>query len=179
MSSIATAENPRVVASFPGMPTMREPFGNCREISLSPSPRGTTPSRFRKAPDLAHEFAALAGGRAGDEDEGVGPAPGGVERFDGADRGLAPLPRAVEDRLLGLRTEDAGLRLVRFEAELRDGEVVRVQDVDGRRDVLRCGWWGAFDAADGHASLPDSTVSGDSEYRGAATGAAAGKPLRP
>lgn len=40
-----TAENPRIVPSFPGSPTIREPFGNCNDSSLSPSPFRFTPSR--------------------------------------------------------------------------------------------------------------------------------------
>src|ERR1019366_5013883 len=43
-SSSETAENPRTVASVPGSPTIRDPFGNSSEISLSPSPFGRIPS---------------------------------------------------------------------------------------------------------------------------------------
>ncbi len=32
----ATAEKPRTVASVPGKPTIRDPFGKASEISLSP-----------------------------------------------------------------------------------------------------------------------------------------------
>src|ERR1039457_3452996 len=39
-SNSRTAENPRIVASVPGSPTMRDPFGSASEISLSPSPVG-------------------------------------------------------------------------------------------------------------------------------------------
>jgi hypothetical protein len=45
-SSSATAENPRTVASFPGSPTIRDPFGNATERSFSPSPFGFIPSRI-------------------------------------------------------------------------------------------------------------------------------------
>ena len=48
-SSSDTAENPRTVASFPGSPTIRDPFGNTSDISLSPSPFGRIPS-FRTNP---------------------------------------------------------------------------------------------------------------------------------
>src|SRR5208283_1325036 len=48
-----TLENPRTVASDPGSPTIRDPFGISSEISLSPSPRAPTPSL------LANLFAFL------------------------------------------------------------------------------------------------------------------------
>src|SRR5262249_21309455 len=44
ITSIETAENPRTVSSFPGSPTIRDPFGKANETSLSPSPRGRIPS---------------------------------------------------------------------------------------------------------------------------------------
>jgi len=34
ISSIDTAENPRTVASIPGSPTIREPFGSASDIAL-------------------------------------------------------------------------------------------------------------------------------------------------
>src|ERR1035441_5748199 len=37
-SSRDTAENPRIVGSVPGSPTIRDPFGIASDISLSPSP---------------------------------------------------------------------------------------------------------------------------------------------
>jgi hypothetical protein len=45
-SSSDTAENPRVVVSFPGSPTIRDWFGNSSEIVLSPSPFARIPSRL-------------------------------------------------------------------------------------------------------------------------------------
>src|ERR1017187_4118217 len=51
-SNSRTAENPRIVASVPGSPTMRDPLGSASEISLSPSPVGrifslrTNPAAF-------------------------------------------------------------------------------------------------------------------------------------
>ena len=39
ISSKDTFENPRTLASFCGNPTIRDPFGNAIDISLSPSPR--------------------------------------------------------------------------------------------------------------------------------------------
>ncbi len=53
-SSSDTAENPRIVASVPGSPTIRDPFGSASDISLSPSPFGrifslrTNPAAFRR-----------------------------------------------------------------------------------------------------------------------------------
>ena len=49
VSSSDTAENPRIVPSVPGSPTIRDPFGNASEISLSPSPFGRIPSRSRNS----------------------------------------------------------------------------------------------------------------------------------
>ena len=58
-SSSDTAENPRTVASFPGSPTIRDPFGNTSEISLSPSPFGRIPSRRANSRRLPHKLPAL------------------------------------------------------------------------------------------------------------------------
>ena len=44
-----TAENPRIVASFPGSPTIRARLGSSSDISLSPSPFARIPS-FRTNP---------------------------------------------------------------------------------------------------------------------------------
>ena len=38
------AENPRTVASTPGSPTIRDPFGGASEVAFAPSPFGRTPS---------------------------------------------------------------------------------------------------------------------------------------
>src|SRR5258708_17788146 len=43
ISSRDTAEKPRTVSSVPGNPTMRLPFGNNKDILLSPSPRARDP----------------------------------------------------------------------------------------------------------------------------------------
>ncbi len=43
-----TAENPRIVASFPGSPTIRDRFRDAGEIALSPSPFTFMPSRRMK-----------------------------------------------------------------------------------------------------------------------------------
>src|SRR5882724_10300619 len=47
-----TPEKPRLVASTPGRPTMRDLLGSRSEISLLPSPRGLTPRRDRNRPAL-------------------------------------------------------------------------------------------------------------------------------
>ena len=58
-SSSDTAENPRTVASVPGSPTIRDPFGNSSEISLSPSPFGRISSRRANSAAFLHKLAAL------------------------------------------------------------------------------------------------------------------------
>ncbi len=58
--SIDTAENPRTPPSarVPGSPTIRDPFPNASEISLSPSPRTFIPS-FPASPSAFRIHSAL------------------------------------------------------------------------------------------------------------------------
>ena len=76
------------------------------------------------------EFAGLAGGGAGDDDEGFGGGEGEVEGADGGDGGLAPLAGAIDDEIGVGIDEHGGLGGVGLEVELGDGELEGV-GVDG------------------------------------------------
>ena len=138
MSNSETEENPRTVASMPGMPTMRERWEEQRDFVIAIAARFDAQLAQKKG-GFADELGALAGRGAGDEDKRAGLAERNVDGFGGADGGLAPLARAVEDDAIGVAVEDLGLEFVGDEAEDIPGKCLGTEAVCERRHV-HCGY---------------------------------------
>ena len=97
MSSSETAEKPRTVASMPGMPMMRELFGRSeRDFVVAVAARTDSSCGGRRRPCAR---TRRSGGRRGWRRGRAlpGSAVRDMDGFGGADGGLAPLARAVED----------------------------------------------------------------------------------
>ena len=109
MSSRETAEKPRTVASMPGMPMMRELFGRSeRDFVVAVAARADSSLR-RKAEAFRTNSALWRAEGLATRTSASGLVVRDVDGFGGADGGLAPLSRAVEDDAIDVGLEDARL----------------------------------------------------------------------
>ena len=118
-SSSVTAENPRIVSSLPGSPTIREPLGNCSDMSLVPSPfvripsRRANPAAFRTNSPLCRPLGLTT------SDQALLPVYRLVDRLGRRDRRFPPLPRAVQHPPLARARQHQRLLRIRIKSQLR------------------------------------------------------------